>query len=161
MVSLKTVKAIRNEYKEYLSKSHPEWTMHTVNTHVSDAFYIWNNDIAKSFWECLVSEESMEEARIALYEYLEKVVFSDRAEKRTASYYKDLCMLKEYIDKEYGGIRERVGSEYDAEKVMYDYAKLVYEGRKNIDEAAKELAKKITCYGVVSHKFGCLKKYIR
>ena len=36
-----TIGEIRNEYKEYLRKKHPEWAENTIKTHASDAFYIF------------------------------------------------------------------------------------------------------------------------
>lgn len=38
-----TVSEVCKEYKDYLREQNPEWAENTVKTHVSDAFYIWNN----------------------------------------------------------------------------------------------------------------------
>lgn len=44
-----TIKEVRKEYKEYLTRMHPEWKEATINTHVSDSFYAWNNTLVLSF----------------------------------------------------------------------------------------------------------------
>ena len=45
------------EYKEYLTQKHPEWSESTVNTHVSDASFIWNNTVIPGFWKVFVDDE--------------------------------------------------------------------------------------------------------
>ena len=51
-----TVSRVRKEYKEYLSEKHPDWAESTVRTHVSDAFYLYQNTIALSFWKCFADD---------------------------------------------------------------------------------------------------------
>lgn len=70
-----TVSAVRKEYKDYLREKHPEWAENTVKTHVSDAFYIWNNTLLPSFWKTLIDDESMEIGRQAIYSYLKTICF--------------------------------------------------------------------------------------
>ena len=94
MVSWQTMKKVREEYKEYLISLHPEWSTNTVSTHLSDAFYLQNNDCVKSFWQYLVSDESMQEAKEAILDYLLTEAMSDKAEDRAKAYYADLCMLQ-------------------------------------------------------------------
>ena len=50
-----TISRARKEYKDYLRGKHPEWAESTLSTHVSDAFYLYQNTIALSFWKCLTS----------------------------------------------------------------------------------------------------------
>lgn len=147
-----TVKVVRKEFSDYLRKKNPDWKESTIKTHVSDAFYIWNNTICPSFWKTLLSDASMEEGRKEIYDYLKYDLLSENAEKRTASYFSDLMALKEFLDTTYGGVDKRVGSEIDCEATIYQYAKRVYEGEITIENAVSSLIKEVTCYGETSHK---------
>lgn len=46
-----TISKVRKEYREYLRETHPDWADTTISTHVSDAFYLYQNTIALSFWK--------------------------------------------------------------------------------------------------------------
>lgn len=51
MDSFEKIKELKNRYKSYLSEKYPEWAESSVSTHVSDAFYIWNNTVLPGFWK--------------------------------------------------------------------------------------------------------------
>lgn len=93
-----TISKVRKEYREYLRETHPDWADTTISTHVSDTFYLYQNTIALSFWKCFESDASMEKAKGEIFDYLKQEVMSDRADERTAQYYRDLKRLKEFID---------------------------------------------------------------
>jgi len=147
-----TVSAVRKEYREYLREKHPEWADSTVKTHVSDAFYIWNNTLLPSFWKTLIDDESMENGRQAIFNYLKNDLLSENAEVRAKSYYADLCMLKEFLDTVHGGVVQRIGSEIDCEKVVYKYAKMVYDGQITADQAVESMVKEVPAFNNTSHK---------
>ncbi len=44
------INEIRKEYKAYLIKKHPNWSKSTLNTRISDTFFILNNKIISGFW---------------------------------------------------------------------------------------------------------------
>ena len=150
-----TVSRVRKEYKEYLRENHPEWAESTLRTHVSDAFYLYQNTIALSFWKCFADDASMEAAKEDIRNYLVHEVMSDRAEERTKEYYRDLCMLKEFIDSK-GGVREYIGYEYDCEKTIYEYSKMVYDGAIKAEDAVAAMVKEVPCFGETSHKVVCI-----
>lgn len=152
MVSWQTMKKVREEYKQYLISLHPEWSANTVSTHISDAFYLANNDCVKSFWQYLVSDESMLEAKAAILDYLLTEAMSERAEDRAKAYYADLCMLKEFLDTEFGGVKARIGEEFNAEDLLFDYCRQAYEGKMTVDEAVEKMSKDIPAFKDVSHK---------
>lgn len=147
-----TISEVRNEYREYLRKHHPDWAESTVRTHVSDAFYLYQNSIALSFWKCLKDDDSMAAAREDIFTYLKEDVMSDRAEERTKGYFADLRMLKEFLDAEYGGVEKRVGYEYNCEITVYKYAKLAYDGKITPEEAVETMLKEVPCFSETSHK---------
>jgi len=147
-----TISAVRAEYKEYLREQHPEWTDNTLKTHVSDAFYAYNHTLTISFWKSLYDEDSMQEAKNAIFDYLHNEIMSDRAEERTKAYYSDLCMLKEFLDSQYGGVKERIGIEYEAEKILYNYAKKVYDGTLSEADAIEAMCEEVPMYNATSHK---------
>jgi hypothetical protein len=147
-----TINAVRNEYREYLKKRHPEWADSTVSTHVSDAFYLYQNSIVLSFWKSLKDERSMAEAKEAIRTYLKEEIMSDRADERTSEYFADLRMLKEYLDAEHGGVQIRIGYEYDCEVTIYKYAKMAYDGKISSEDAVKAMTEEVPCFGMTSHK---------
>ena len=120
------IREIKEEYRGYLVKKHPNWSESTLSTHLSDAFFIWNNTVLPGFWKVFVSDESMVEAREAISDFLQNDTKSDKYEERTAAYFKDLTMMKEFFDSEHGGVANRIGSEFDAEEVIYDVCKRFY-----------------------------------
>ena len=141
----------RKEYKDYLREKHPEWAESSLSTHVSDAFYLYQNTIALSFWKCFESDESMAEAKQDIHDYLTHDVMSEHAEERTAGYFNDLKMLKEFLDAK-GGVRKYVGPEYDCEVTVYKYAKMVFDGVMTSDDAVAALCKEVPFFGETSHK---------
>ena len=152
MVSWQTMKKVREEYKEYLASLHPEWGANTISTHISDAFYLYNNDCIKPFWRYLVSEESMQEAKEAILDYLISEAMSERAEERTKAYFADLCMLKEFFDTRYGGVKVCIGDEFEAEELLFDYCRQAYEGKLSVEEAAEKMSAAVPAFKNVSHK---------
>lgn len=145
-----TISKVRKEYKEYLRETHPDWADTTISTHVSDAFYLYQNTIALSFWKCFESDAAMEKAKGEILDYLKQEVMSDRADERTAQYYRDLKRLKEFIDSK-GGVKTYIGYEYDCEVIVYKYAKMVYDGTMEMDAAVKAMCQDVPCYGETSH----------
>ena len=146
-----TIGRVRKEYREYLRERHPDWADSTISTHVSDAFYLYQNTIALSFWKCFENDSSMEAAKNEIYDYLKHEVMSDRADDRTAQYYRDLMRLKEFIDSK-GGVKNYIGYEYDCEATVYKYAKMAYDEKITTDEAVKAMCEKVPCFGETSHK---------
>lgn len=147
-----TVTRVKDEYKEYLRQTHPDWADNTVSTHVSDAFYLYQNTIALSFWKCFADDTSMAAARQDLFDYLKNEVMSERAEERVKEYYRDLTMLKEFLDSK-GGVRQYIGYEYDCEVTVYKYAKMVYDGKMPSNEAVTKLCETVPCFSEGSHAF--------
>ena len=146
-----TISRARKEYKDYLREMHSEWAESSLSTHVSDAFYLYQNTIALSFWKCFESDESMAAAKQDILEYLKHDVMSERAEERTAGYFNDLKMLKEFLDTK-GGVRAYVGPEYDCEVTVYKYAKMAYDGALSSDDAVAAMCKEVPFFGETSHK---------
>lgn len=149
MVSKSTIKAVSAEYREYLKKKHSDWSESVVKSHVSDAFYLYyNEEFAVSFWSCLVSEESLLQAKRILHDSLEK----KNSQKDTEQYYLELCMLKEFLDNAYGGVKERVKEEWKAEEEIYQVCKEIYEKKQSMEEGVTQLCKKIPLFSETSHK---------
>ena len=138
MDSFEKVKELKSRYKNHLSEQHPDWAESTVSTHVSDAFYIWNNTVLPGFWKVFLSNDTMDSAGAALYHHFRDDVKSSNYEERTQGYFKDLQMLKAYIDNELGGVEKYVGNELWAEEVIYDITRAYYDGKLSEDRALDE-----------------------
>lgn len=169
MDTFERVKALKSKYKNYLAEQHPDWAESSVSTHVSDAFYIWNNSVLPGFWKVFVSDEAMKNARNALLQHFRDDMKSPNFEERTKGYFKDLQMLKEYIDKVLSGIENYAGDELWAEEIVYGLVRDFYDGKLQEDNVLDELAKRVPNFSRTSHKmtlglFGYMiegKKYTR
>lgn len=146
------LKEIRAEYKQYLTENHPEWAESTVSTHVSDACFIWNNTVIPGFWKVFVSDESINNAKESIIEFLKNETKTDKYEERANYYFKDLLILKEFFDVKYGGVANRIGDEFDAEEVIYDVCKRYYDEVISEEEALAELSAKVPSFSTTSHK---------
>ena len=146
-----TISRVKNEYKEYLREKHPDWAESTLKTHIADAFYLYQNTIALSFWKCFADDASMAAAKEDIHTYLADEIMSDRAGERTTDYYHDLTMLKEFIDSK-GGVKDYIGYEYDCEETVYNYSKMAYEGQMSVDDAVDAMHKEVPCFGKTSLK---------
>lgn len=147
-----TVTAIRKEYKEYLKEHHPTWSENIIKTHISNAFYLWTHTLVTSFWKVLVDDVSMQSAKEVIYNSFKKECAFDNVQERTNIYFEDLQMLKSFLDEQFGGVKNRIGYEFDCEVVLYQYAKLVYEGRLKTDEVVQKMVEEVPCYSQTSHK---------
>ena len=169
MDTFEKVKALKSKYKIHLAEQHPDWAESSVSTHVSDAFYIWNNSVLPGFWKVFVSDEAMENVRNSLLQHFRDDMKSPNFEERTKGYFKDLQMLKEYIDKVLGGIEKYAGDELWAEEIVYGLVRDFYDGKLQEDSVLDELAKRVPNFSRTSHKmtlglFGYMiegKKYTR
>lgn len=152
MVVWQTVKQIKTQYKAYLSEQYPEWDESKINSCVADTFYLYNNDAVENFWTYLVSEETMELAREELLDYLKNEIMSENAEQRTERYFEALSILKTYFDVEFGGVKNRIGKEFDAEETLFEYCLAAYRGELSLDEAAAKMNEIVPAYKSASHK---------
>ena len=146
------IREIREEYKVYLIKKHPDWSESTLSTHLSDAYFIWNNTVIPGFWKVFVSDESMNAAKESIRDFLKNDTKSDRYEERTTAYFNELKMMKEFFDSEYGGVANRIGAEFDAEEVIYEVCKKYYDETVSEEAALEELSKKVPSFSTTSHK---------
>lgn len=103
-MSIDQMGKLRNDYREYLTDNHSEWSKSTISTVVSDSFFIANNDVGIGFWDCFIDEKSMEITRkkIEAY-YLSLENNSDLANKRADGYLRAMQHLKAFFD-EHGGV---------------------------------------------------------
>lgn len=163
------IREVKRLFKEYLTEQYPTWSESSVNTHVSDAFYIWNNTIISGFWKVFVSDESMENAKESIADYLKNEKKSGTYEVRTKGYFNDLQRLKVFFDNVYGGVENCIGDEFDAEEEIYSACKKFYDATITEDEALDELCEKVPSFNRTSHKmtlglFECMiegRKYTR
>ena len=163
------IKEVREEFKSYLTKNHPEWSESTISTRVSDAFFIWNNTVMPGFWKVFVSDESMNEAKENISEFLKNDTKAPNYMERTKGYFRDIQRLKDFFDTEYDGVANRIGDEFNAEEVLYCVVKRFYDGELSDEQALDELEDKVSCFSRTSHRmtlslFSCMmegKKYSR
>ena len=163
------IKEVREEFRSYLTNNHPEWSEGTISTRVSDAFFIWNNTVMPGFWKVFVSDESMNDAKENISEFLKNDTKAPNYAERTNGYFRDIKRLKEFLDTQYNGVANRIGDEFNAEEVLYSVARKFYNGELSDEQALDELEEKVPCFSRTSHRmtlslFACMmegKKYSR
>lgn len=152
MDTFEKIKEIKTEYRNYLARKHPEWAESTVGTHVSDAFYIWNNTVLPGFWKVFLSDESLIATRDALSDHFQNEVKVENYKARTNGYFKDLQMLKAFFDEEFGGVEKRIGEEFWSEETLYDITSSFYDGKITEENALDEMVERIPNLSRASHK---------
>ena len=135
-----------------MSEQHPDWAESTVSTHVSDAFYIWNNTVLPGFWKVFLSDDSLMETREVLSDHFQYEVKVDNYKARTNGYFKDLQLLKAFFDEECGGVEKRIGDELWAEETIYEITKRYYDGEIAETEALDQLVDRVPNFSRSSHK---------
>lgn len=100
-------RAFRKAYAEYLAKENPTWSQSSVSTHVSDSFYIYNNNLVDDFWSCIENEKTMKDAYNVIFNFIKNKPNLDKEVQRTEWYYKELCRLKAFVDLHYKGNVQR------------------------------------------------------
>lgn len=146
------IKEVREEFKSYLTEKYPELSERTIRTRVSDAFFIWNNTVMPGFWKIFVSDESMNEAKENISEFLKSDTKAPNYAERTNGYFRDIKRLKDFFDAQYNGVANRIGDEFNAEEVLYSVAKKFYDGELSDEQALAELEDKVSCFSRTSHR---------
>jgi MoxR-like ATPase len=105
-ISIRQIQKLRKEFREYLRSSYPKWDDSVISTHVSEAFFAFNNNIGVDFWSCLLSEESLLEASDRIREYfLDKKKYDDMKHEdidaRVEGCSSSLRFLKKFLDEKY------------------------------------------------------------
>lgn len=123
-----TVRQVRQKYEAYLKKIHPDWSLATRKTTLSRAFYLYSHAIVPSFWAVLESSESLLQAKERLRQHFKALYPHQTISAKLSACFCALAGLKDYMDSQ-GGVKKVIGLEYQAQDVLYQQAKLVYEER--------------------------------
>lgn len=93
---------LKYKFRRYLESNYS----HVKNIAIvqSDAFYVYRHNIGISFWKSMENEDTMENCREKLEEYFSSVRNVKTPRSNSFSYLSSMKILKEMIDKEYGGI---------------------------------------------------------
>lgn len=88
---------LRDEFRNYIRQSHPEWADSTVDMHKSDAYFLKNNDVGISLSEAFANEEALLVARDKIRDYLRDVNKVGNPENGANGYLRTLRMFKEFL----------------------------------------------------------------
>lgn len=105
------VEQLKKEFKEYLQVKYSHLKDKSVI--LSDAFYLYRYDIGISLWAALESEQSMMNCRKKLESYFTYVHKVKDPTGNSFTYIRAMKILKEFIDKTYGGIKAFIEKEVD------------------------------------------------
>lgn len=114
---------LRREFKQYLSKNHPDWKEKTAETHFSDSFYILNNNIVSDFWSCFTSDEELLNARDKIRDHLSKEKNSENAESRAAGYWGSMKLFKIFLDDKHPSLAK----EWSGKTIAATYLRTTFE----------------------------------
>ncbi|MFP7442922.1 hypothetical protein SFC50_04385 [Bacillus infantis] len=107
------VEQLKKAFKEYLQVEYIYLKDKSVI--LSDAFYPYRYDIGMSLWAALESEQSMMNCRSLLETYFTNVHKVNNPNSNASTYMRSMKILKEFIDKAYGGVSEFI--KLDVEKI--------------------------------------------
>lgn len=105
---------LREGFRRYLEAEYPHIKNKSVT--LSDAFYLQRHNIGISFWEALRNEGTMEQCREKLEEYFKDVRKMKSPRSNSFTYMSSIKILKEYIDKTFGGVHREsndISDEYE------------------------------------------------
>ena len=110
------IKDLREGFRQYLEV---EYT-HIQNKGVvlSDAFYLQRHDIGIGFWEALRNEKTMELCRENLEIYFRDVRKMKSPRSNLFTYMSSIKILKEYLDKNHGGVLDELNVERDEVSIV-------------------------------------------
>lgn len=96
------IENLKYKFKRYLELNYSH--IKNIGVVQSDAFYIYRHNIGISFWKSIESEDKLEICREKLEEYFSSVRNAQTPRSNSFSYLSSLKILKEMIDKQYGGV---------------------------------------------------------
>lgn len=93
---------LREGFRQYLEVEYS----HIQNKGVvlSDAFYLHRHNVGIGFWEALRNEDTMELCREKLEVYFKDIRMMKSPRSNSFTYMSSIKILKEFIDKTYGGV---------------------------------------------------------
>ncbi|WP_353892888.1 hypothetical protein PRVXH_002275 [Proteinivorax hydrogeniformans] len=100
---------LREGMRQYLEMEYSH--LKDKNVALSDAFYAYRHNVGVGFWESLKNEQAMECCREKLEEYFVNVRKVKTPRSNSYSYLRSMKILKEYIDKSYGGVQKFLENE--------------------------------------------------
>lgn len=135
------IEDLREGFRQYLEIEYA----HIQNKGVvlSDAFYLHRHNVGIGFWEALRNEETMEQCRYKLELYFTDVRKMKSPRNNSFTYMSSIKILKEYIDKTYGGIEsttnvERHEDENTASSIEEEDGLIPKPGIDEIDKYLKK-----------------------
>lgn len=105
---------LREGFRRYLDAEYPHIKNKSVT--LSDAFYLQRHNIGISLWEALRNEGTMELCREKLEKYFKDVRKMKSPRSNSFTYMSSIKILKEYIDKTFGGVHREpndISDEYE------------------------------------------------
>lgn len=97
------IEDLREGFRQYLES---EYTyLQNKGVVLSDAFYLHRHNIGIGFWEALRNEITMEQCREKLEAYFKDVRKMKSPRSNSYTYMSSIKILKEFIDKTYGGLQ--------------------------------------------------------
>ena len=112
------IEDLREGFRQYLES---EYTyLQNKGVVLSDAFYLHRHNIGIGFWEALRNEITMEQCREKLEAYFKDVRKMKSPRSNSYTYMSSIKILKEFIDKTYGGLQGETNIESDQYKNLID-----------------------------------------
>ena len=122
-ISIPQLNQLRTEFRDYMNETHSDLSDGTISTHLSDAFYTYNNNIGVDFWSCFVSEEALLAAKEKIRDFIATEKQSDNATGRAAGYYACMRYFKEFLDAKHPAIAK----EWSGKTVSDTYLKTAFQ----------------------------------
>jgi len=101
---------LREGFRQYLEVEYAH--LKDKNVALSDSFYVHRHNVGIGFWEAFKNEQTMEQCREKLEEYFTNVRKVKTPRSNSYSYLRSMKILKEYIDKNYGGVQALLENEF-------------------------------------------------
>jgi hypothetical protein len=97
-----TEQTIRAGFRAWIVKQHPDWSYNTVTMHISDAYYLYNNDRGITLAEALNADDGEQRAFAAIERYFtDNPTQTNRSSVSADGYLRSLQMLKAFLTEQY------------------------------------------------------------
>jgi len=126
------IEELREGFRQYLDAEYNH--LKDKGVVLSDAFYLSRHDIGIGFWEALRNEKTMELCRERLEVYFMDVREMKSPRSNSYTYMSSIKVLKEYIDKTFGGINIDTNAQ---DKIEFNKSTLVEEEDSIIPKPCK------------------------
>ena len=92
---------VREEFRQWLQKQHPDWARSTVDMYYSDAYYLYNNNIGITLVDALNANDSDKMVYNAIKKHFTPQRIKTTPDNSAKGYLRSFKLLKEFLEERF------------------------------------------------------------